>query len=62
MTLQFYGLKNIVSGKSSKQIENFLEKLTKPAKKQKKIMIMKANRTEKKLLKRGREIPVILRK
>ena len=38
LTLQFYGLKNIVSGKSSKQIENFLEKLTKPAKKQKKII------------------------
>ena len=42
-----------------KKIANILRM---PSKKQKKMMIMKALRTEKKLLKRGREMPVILRK
>lgn len=35
LTLQFYGVKNVSSGKSSTQIENYLERLTKPKKKQK---------------------------
>lgn len=35
LTLQFYGVKNIVNGKSSTQIENYLMRLTKPKNRQK---------------------------
>lgn len=35
LTLQFYGVKNVASGKSSTAIENYLIRLTKPKKKQK---------------------------
>lgn len=35
LTLFFYGVKNVSSGKSSTEIENYIENLTKPKKKQK---------------------------
>ena len=34
LTLEFYGVKNVASGKSSKQIENYLENLTCPKNRQ----------------------------